>query len=346
MTQKPRVVVVGGGLLGAAAAWNLARAGARVTVLERGSELASGTTAWSYGFVGTSQNVPSHDPAAFKLHADALPEFERFERELGGLPVAARGALAWWHDAETTEAVIAEQRDAGQEVMALTRAEVAVRVPRLASPPPVAAWAPRDLAVEAPLVVRRLVDAARALGTQVHRGVAVERVMSNEGRVTGVRLVDGETLVADAVVLANGIGAAALAAPFDLVLPLHQEPATLIRLSADADLTPHLLHALGHEVRPGLEGGLVVAEDAPEGGEAGLAGLARATAEAVGALFAPRPRLAVRAAFTAPRTMTTDGTPLCGSLPGAEGLYALVAFPGVILAPRLGRSVAQAVMGY
>ena len=344
MAEKLRVIVVGGGILGAAAAWNLARAGAQVTVLERASDPASGTTAWSYGFVGTSQDMPSHDPAAFRLHAEALPEFERFERDLGGLPVAARGALAWREDTATTEALIAEQRDAGQDVAALTRAQVAERLPRLASPPAVAAWAPRDLAVEAPLVVRRLLDAAHALGGRVRCGVAVEGVVSHGGRVTGVRLADGEMLDADAVVLANGIGAAALAAPFDLVLPLHEEPATLIRLSAEADLTPYLLHAAGIEVRPGLGGGLVVAEDAPEGGDAGLAALARATVETVGTLFAPRPRLAIRTACTAPRTMTADGTPLCGPLPGVDGFYALVAFPGVIQSPRLGRRIAEAVI--
>lgn len=43
--------------------------------------------------------------------------------------------------------------------------------------------------------------------------------------------------------------------------------------------------------------------------------------------------------------MTAGGAPLCGQLGQFDGLHALVAHPGVILAPRLGRLCAQAVLG-
>lgn len=42
--------------------------------------------------------------------------------------------------------------------------------------------------------------------------------------------------------------------------------------------------------------------------------------------------------------MTSDGRPLCGYVEGIDGLFALVAHPGVILAPFLGRRCAQSVL--
>lgn len=42
--------------------------------------------------------------------------------------------------------------------------------------------------------------------------------------------------------------------------------------------------------------------------------------------------------------MTSDGVPLNGFLHGVAGVYAVVAHPGVILTPWLGRLAAKATM--
>jgi glycine/D-amino acid oxidase-like deaminating enzyme len=43
--------------------------------------------------------------------------------------------------------------------------------------------------------------------------------------------------------------------------------------------------------------------------------------------------------------MTGDDQPLNGFIPHVEGLYALVAHPGVMLAPYLGRLAAKTIAG-
>lgn len=343
MNNRPNVVVVGGGITGASAVWHLARAGARVTLLEKRTEAAAGVTRWSYGWVGTSSALLSSDPEYFSLEMEAVSEFSRLASELGRLPVAARGALVWFDTDKGTAALVAEQRAAGVRMELLDRARILELEPGLAAPPALAAWAPDDLAVEPVDLTRQLLAGAQAAGAQIRYGVAVEAFETRGGRVVGVH-TGGKIVPADTVVLANAGGAVPLAASLGIALPISEAPAVLMRFSADAGLARHLLFDGELELRPGLAGDLVSAADYPEEGEAGLQALAERTAAKITALFAPRPEphlLSVTAAF---RPMTADGLPLRKFLPEVEGLYALVAHPGVILAAHLGRLTAEDIV--
>ncbi|BCH23362.1 NAD(P)/FAD-dependent oxidoreductase [Mesorhizobium sp. L-8-3] len=343
MKTGPRVVIVGGGILGASAAWHLARAGAEVTVLEKRPEAAAGVTRWSYGWVGTSSGLPSSDPACFSLEMEAVREFARLADELGPLPIAARGAVVWRDIDEETAELVAEQQAAGVRMELLDRAQIAELEPRLAAPPALAAWAPDDFAVEPADLTRQLLAGARAAGALLRCSVAVEAVEMRGGRVAGVH-AEGEIVAADTVVLANAGAALPLVASLGITLPISEAPAVLMRFASDAGLARHLLYDGELELRPGLSGGLVSAADYPEEGEAGLLPLAKRTAAKIASLFAPCPEprlLSVTGAF---RPMTGDGLPLRKFLPEVEGLYVLVAHPGVILAPRLGRLAAHDIV--
>lgn len=66
MSRNPDVLVVGGGAIGAASAFELARRGARVTLLERGSQLAAGCSAGNAGLICPSHAYPLAGPAALR----------------------------------------------------------------------------------------------------------------------------------------------------------------------------------------------------------------------------------------------------------------------------------------
>ncbi|BCP55548.1 hypothetical protein K32_41650 [Kaistia sp. 32K] len=343
MTGKGRIIVVGGGVMGASAAWHLAKAGGEVTLMESSPASGATATALSFGWVGASASTPSSDPEAFALRLKALEAFARLERDLGSLPIAARGALLWGATEDETGAMIAEHRAAGTRMEALSRSQTAEKEPALAAPPRLAAWAPDDFALEPAILARQLAAGAQAAGACIRHGT-VEAIETAGDRITGVR-VEGQTLPADLVVLANGHGARQLAQTVDLDLPIHGSPAVLVRLAAGANVLRHLLCAQDLELRQALGGGLVSAADYPEEGAAGLPALAAQTAAAVAHLLgvaAPLPLLSIGAAQ---RPMTGDGTPLRGFAGKIEGLYALVAHPGVILAPLLGRLCAEDILG-
>jgi glycine/D-amino acid oxidase-like deaminating enzyme len=118
-----------------------------------------------------------------------------------------------------------------------------------------------------------------------------------------------------------------------------------MRFSGEAGVLLHLVYGEGVELRPGLAGDLVSAEDYPGEGQAGLVALADQTAKTIARMFATSTRptlLSVNAAF---RPMTADGAPVRRFIPNVEDLYAIVAHPGVILAPQLGRLAADEVLG-
>ncbi len=342
MKGNPNVVVVGRGIMGASAAWHLARKGANVTLIVNKSATRAEATASSFGWIGTGARLPSDNPSAFVLHLEAVREFARLEQDLRQLPIAVHGALIWWHTEEATAAFLAEQQAAGIRMEAVTQRTIADREPRLAIKPPLAAWAPDDFAIEPADLASQLIAAAVDMGTKVHCGTA-EAIETTNGRATGVR-VGADTIAADVVVLANGYGARSLAAQLGIDLPILESPAVLLRFGADAGSLRHLLCGSQLEVRPTLGGGLSSAADFPENGENGLPALAAQTAFSISHLLGLPFQPTVLSINAAQRPMTEAGKPLRGFVAGVEGLYALVAHPGVTFAPLLGRIATLEIM--
>lgn len=270
--KTPKVAVVGGGIMGASAAWHLARAGADVTLVVRASDTRNEATPYSFGWVGTGASLLSDNVPAFTRHLHAVREFARVQRELGRFPIAVRGALIWWETEDATATFLAEQIAAGVRMEAMFQRDLSSREPGLAVRPPLAAWAPDDFALEPAQLASRFIEAA-----------------------TG-----------------------------------------LIR---------HLLYGSGLELRPTFGGGLSSAADFPDNGEEELpAALARRTADSVAELLGLTAPPIVLSVTASQRPMPIGGEPLHSFTGGVEGLYALVAHPGVTFAPLLGRLATEDIM--
>lgn len=338
-----RVAVVGAGIMGACAAWHLSQAGAQVTVVERAPGPAMGVTRWAMGWVGAGTSRPSEDPEGFARQIKALRDFARLEAALGGLPRAARGALLWHEGAEAAAVLVEEHRGAGLRAELVDGTDFAALEPGWAEPPSRAAHAPDDFVIEPVEFVRLLLLAAEEAGAAMRWSTEVEGIETSGGRVTGLR-AGGGTVPAEAVVLANGTGSLALAAMLGAALPVEGHPAVLLRFDSRPGLLRRILLAPEMELRAGWPDGLVSAEDLPEEGEPGLPSLAERVGAAIErALRLPAP-VRLRSVASAQRPITRDGRPLCGAVGDVEGLHAAVAHPGVMLAPWMGRTLAEAIL--
>lgn len=215
----PDAIVVGAGVAGAATAWQLARAGARVRLLEA-EQPAFGASGRNPGFLfllGKARGLPLEVSLAGRAFQQDLAA------EIGDFGYRRTGLLAFVRDPRALpllEAFAAERRADGLEAAALDRYETLKREPALDPAVAGALWSGEEAHQDTRLLVARLVAAAEAAGAELQAGTPVESLLLAGGACKGVRLADGGVLAAGQVVLANALDARWLLAPLGLKLPL------------------------------------------------------------------------------------------------------------------------------
>jgi glycine/D-amino acid oxidase-like deaminating enzyme len=192
-------IVVGAGICGLAAAYELARRDRRVLVLD-----AEGVGAGQSAGLARIFRIAHSDPRLCALALEAEGGWRRWERELGLRLLGDEGLVA--AGAERAESYAAAMETAGARSHPLDRAAITRRIPQLQSP-----W---DVAIFDPLAgslrIRRALDAlARAV--TVRRATVV--ALDDDGTL---RLGGGETLGALAVLVCAGLGTGPLVAPLGL----------------------------------------------------------------------------------------------------------------------------------
>jgi glycine/D-amino acid oxidase-like deaminating enzyme len=225
------VVIVGGGIVGAACAYALTREGATVTLFER-DELAAGASGRNLGLVDLPKD-PVLDPVArrsIELYLEATadpPSPVPFDREpIGTLAVAIGDEEA----AAAREEARAAQ-DAGIRTERLDAAALHALEPSL-SPEITDAWAFEDgRRVDPGALTVTLAAHARLRGAVVRHHLPVRRLLERSERVTGV-VTDESVVESDAVVLAAGPWSAGLLRPLGVQIPVVGVRGWLVHLSA------------------------------------------------------------------------------------------------------------------
>jgi glycine oxidase len=353
---SPDVLVIGGGVIGAAAAFALAGRGARVTVLERGSA-GHETSAVAAGMLSPQAEAEGPSPFLdFGLACRArYGEWVREVSATAAMPIDYR-PTAVLNLALTPERVIELQarrdwqRPLGLAAEWLPGEEARRREPILASDLPGALLLPAEAWVDAASLSAVLVAAAKRRGVRFIEPVAVTAIETTGGRVTGVRAGDG-IHAAGAVVLAAGAWSSRIAGvpiPSDWITPRRGQ---LLILRHVGPALRHILYTHGAYVVPraGDESGneLIVGTTVEEAGyeRVATAGGLRSIVTAV-ARYAPAieaaPVVSVAAGL---RPHSRDGLPLLGPLARLPGLvFATGHFRnGILLAPLSGELVAEAI---
>ncbi|GAB3419484.1 FAD-binding oxidoreductase [Haloparvum alkalitolerans] len=185
------VLVCGGGIVGLAAAYELAERGADVTLCEKGS-LGGGSTARAAGGIrsqfSTRVNV--------ELSLASKPVWEGFEERFGvDIGLRKNGYLFLARSEATAERFrenVRMQRELGAASELLTPAEAAERCPGLDPDPFVAAtYNPDDGVADPNLAVQGYAGAAREAGVEIRTGAVVTDVLREESRGSG-RVVGAE----------------------------------------------------------------------------------------------------------------------------------------------------------
>lgn len=214
------VVIVGGGIVGAASAYYLAKRGFRVTLLEA-RDLAYGASGRNLGYVWLHNRRPGAEldlAMTTRKFLPRLPEELEYDFEL-----RCNGGMIFFktEDQGRVMAEFVRQRNAdGVDMRLLDSKEARELAPLLPDTILGATYCPLDAQVNPELYVRAYATAARRLGADVRVGTPVRRLCVEKGRVSGVEIPEGR-INAEVVVLATGAWTPQFARSFGLDAPIH-----------------------------------------------------------------------------------------------------------------------------
>ncbi|HJN14567.1 MAG TPA: FAD-dependent oxidoreductase [Armatimonadota bacterium] len=360
-SRIPDVLIVGGGLIGCASAYYLAKQGHAVTLLERG-DIASGASGACDGHVCCqSKTSPTHLALA-RRSADLYDSLsDELDREIGFRRCGS------WLIAETDEelealtASASAMSELGVQVSIHSGEEIHETEPALSAELAGGSYCPTDGQVDPWRVVLAFAASAKRLGADIRLGTEVASVAVSADEVTGV-CTPGGHLPAGSVLLAAGAWTASLCEDVGIDLPVRPRRGEILVSEAMPPLlTSVILHApyVGSKSAAGSNrAATLVLEQITEGNV--LFGStrsyssfdARTTPDGLSAIAGEARRLApglaglnVVRTFAGLRPSSPDGLPLIGPLPGARALLIATGHEGdgVALAPVTGETVALGI---
>ena len=334
------VIVIGAGIIGASIAWYLAKAGAKVTILDK-SGPGGVATPCSFGWINASFGNPE---PYYRLRIRAMEEWKRLAGQLPGLPVSWRGGLCWDRPRAELEALGMEHSSWGYGIRQIDREEAARIEPNLSEPPDFALFVAEEGAAEPRNVTRMLVADAQKRDARLIAGAEARGIrLGGAGRAM-VETSAG-TLGTDEIVLAAGAASAELAAMAGIVLPMKTPPGLLVHSRPHAPLLNGLVMAERLHMRQTAEGRLVAGADyggADPGSNPDAT--ARALFDAMKSMLKGADALEYDSHTIGYRPTPLDGFPALGRPKGVGNLYVAVTHSGVTLAPAIGLFAAQEIL--
>lgn len=364
-TESFDAVVLGGGAVGCATLFHLARLGCRRALLLERGELAGGTTAQSSGILRTYYSVRPNVAvarAALAMFQDfrALLEDEEADCGLvrtGYLAVAPEGGAG-----EALRRTIAAQQELGIAARLVDSAEARALHPWLdLSDIAVCGYEAQAGFADPYMTAQAFARAARRRGAVVRQGTPALGLLHEGGRVRGVRTATGE-IAAGVVISTLNVWSPLLRGWVGAEIPCHASRHLVASFAADAPYTralpvvkdfasPLMLYSRPHAGAEILVGAGDAGEEVcdPDGGTGDIP--LDWVAE-VGAQLAHRmPRFAAHGRFVRAWAglydTTPDWNPVLGPLPGVAGLLVAFGFSGhgFKLSPMVGRMLAQSALG-
>lgn len=361
MAQTADIIIVGGGVMGASIAYNLARQGAgRVVLLERRA-ISTGTT----GHSGAIIRQHYSNEVTIRMAQESLHVFGRFNEVVGGDSGFVTTGLLVLSDqqgADALQANIELQQRLGVNTGALNLADIGEVAPGYSAQDAALACYESDAGVADPIATTHsFANRARDHGAVISEGVSVTQLLTQKGRITGAATTQGDFL-APQVILAANVWSVALAQQIGITLPIKatRHPMLVLRRPSARDGRSNTMHAVCFDgmqsmyMRPDIGGVTLVGsvdnvmvESDPDNYLRGVTEdeIRSFRAKAIRRLPMLEQAI-VRGGWSGIYDDTPDYHPILGKLAAYEGLYCAVGFSGhgFKLSPTIGRWMAQLVL--
>jgi glycine/D-amino acid oxidase-like deaminating enzyme len=340
-----RVVICGGGVIGACTAYFLGKHGIEAIVVERAG-VAAAASGKAGGFLaldwcgGTPLDALAR--RSFRLHAELARELSG---DWGHRPMSAYSGFVM-ADGDARPHMPSELDWLSETVMIAGR---------IGTPDTTAIVHPRKFTAG-------MMASAERIGAKVRRGRITGIARHADGKARGVE-VDGGIIEADAVVMAMGPWSLLAAGWMDLPVVFGQRSPSVV-YDTGSDVPAHALFleyqderegALTVEVFPRADGSTHVTafsgqqplplDPAVITAEADEMARLMAICERLSPAFQKERIIARQACF---RPVTQDGLPLIGKVAGSEGTYVATGHNvwGILNAPATGEALAELIAGH
>jgi sarcosine oxidase subunit beta len=218
MSTKADIVIIGGGVMGCAIAYNLARAGLKPVVIEK-SDIGGEASGSNGGGVRQSARNLKEMPLAM----ESIQIYGQLHEELDmDVEYVREGNLRLCTSEEELAAMrqaVANQKKVGLELVMLDRKQVLEINPHVGEKVIGASYCPTDGHVNPFLVTYGFFKKAKSLGARFYTHEEAREIQMQKGRVTGV-ITDKNTFETDLVVDAAGVAGRKVANLVGLDLPM------------------------------------------------------------------------------------------------------------------------------
>ncbi|AQU80968.1 MULTISPECIES: FAD-dependent oxidoreductase [Planococcus] len=350
------LLIIGSGILGASTAYHAAKAGASVTLIDRGDKgQATGAAAgivcpWisqrrNKAWYGLAKSGAKYYPELIR-ELEALGETDTGYKQVGIVSIHEESKLDKMEQKAYERRVDAPEMG---DIKRLSSKETIALFP-YATEEYGALWVSGAARVDGKAIRDALISSAVKLGAERLTGDA--ELFVENSQVVGV-LVEGQKIYADRVISTGGAWAADLFKPLELDLDIVPQKAQILQLQADEQSTgdwPVAMVPYGQYIVP-FANGRIVAGATHENGvgfddkltAGGIHHILDKTLEAAPGLG----QTEMAGAATGFRPATTSALPFIGQVPGYENFYVAngLGASGLTAGPYLGGQLAKLALG-
>lgn len=347
-----KIIVVGGGIIGCASAYELAKAGCAVTLFERATPGAEASGAAAGILAPLGEGGPSHLEelaiASWRLYPKIAIEL----RDRTGIDVEYmnRGTIYPLFTAQDVRHAEARaSRPLAREfgIEAWDTNEARDREPALSSKVRGAMFIKGCHWVNNHRLTVAYAQAAAALGVIIRSGDTVSRIVVEDGHARGI-VAEGERYESDVVLLAAGAWTGELAASFGARLPVQPKRGQMVALRQVPPIITHCIHTDDVYLVPRPSGELLIGSTVERVGfqravtADGISEMLRAAIDLVPSVA----DLPITRTWCGFRPWAPDNLPIIGPWPRAEGLFVATAHfrNGIMLAPITAKLMTQWIL--
>ena len=359
--ENKKILIIGGGVIGLGIGWQLAKAGAAVTIHERG-EAGHGASWAAAGMLGPIAEAHSDELTLLKLSNQSLERYPEWVKELEtetGMSIGyrAEGTLIIGFesdDAFQLRHTYTLQQELGLKTEWLSGREAREIEGALSPYVTAAIRCETDHSVDNRLMAQALQQAYQGRGGVLHQNSVVERIVIEDGTVTGVQTQDGFQ-GADVCILAAGCWSGQITGLPDTVIPpVRPVKGQMLALRMREGIriknvirTVTARYPMPVYLVPRTDGRLIVGATTEELGfdtdltVGGIYELLQGACEAVPDVY----KLPLIETWTGLRPGSTDNAPILGKTPIENLIYATGHYRnGILLTPITAYEIAKLIL--